>query len=39
MPSWGKAELAVKPEEARNVIRIIELAFQSSKEKRTLEVS
>lgn len=35
----GKAELAVKPEEARNVIRIIELAFQSSKEKRTLEVS
>jgi predicted dehydrogenase len=36
---WGKAELAVKPEEARNVIRIIELAFQSSEEKRTLEVS
>jgi len=35
---WGKAELAVKPEEARNVIRIIELAFQSNKEKRTLEV-
>lgn len=35
---WGKAEIAVKPEEARNVMRIIELAFQSSKEKRTIEV-
>ncbi len=34
----GKAELAVKPEEAREVIRIIELAFQSSEEKRTIEV-
>lgn len=33
----GKAELAVKPEEARNVIRVIELAFQSSKEGRTVE--
>lgn len=32
----GKAELAVKPEEARNVMRIIELAFQSSEEKRTI---
>jgi predicted dehydrogenase len=29
---WGKAEIAVKPEEARNVIRIIELAFESSRE-------
>ncbi len=35
----GKAELAVKPEEARNVIRVIELAFQSNKEKRTIEFS
>ena len=35
---WGKAEIAVKPEEARNVIKMIELAFQSSKEKRTIEV-
>lgn len=34
----GKAELAVKPEEARDVMRIIELAFQSSQEKRTIEV-
>ena len=34
----GKAELAVKPEEAREVMRIIELAFQSSKEKKTIEL-
>ena len=34
----GKAELAVKPEEARNVMLIIELAFQSNKEKRTIEI-
>lgn len=34
----GKAEIAVKPEEARNTMRIIALAFQSSKEKRTIEV-
>ncbi|NLO70303.1 MAG: Gfo/Idh/MocA family oxidoreductase [Porphyromonadaceae bacterium] len=33
----GKTELAVKPEEARNVIRVIELAFQSSNEGRTVE--
>jgi scyllo-inositol 2-dehydrogenase (NADP+) len=32
----GRAELAVKPEQARNTIRIIELAMQSSQEKRTL---
>ena len=32
----GKAEIAVKPEEARNVIQIIEIAFKSSKEKRTI---
>ena len=31
-----KKEIAVKPEEARNVIRVIELALQSSKEKRTI---
>lgn len=35
---WGKAEIAVKPEEARNVMKIIELAFQSSKERRTVNV-
>lgn len=34
----GKAELAVKAEEAREVMRIIELAFQSSEEKRTIAV-
>ncbi len=34
---FGKAELAVKPEEARNVIRVIELAFQSSQEGRTCQ--
>jgi predicted dehydrogenase len=33
----GRAEPAVKPEEAVNTIRIIELAFQSSAEKRTIE--
>ena len=32
----GNAELEVKPEQARNTIKIIELAMQSSKEKRTL---
>lgn len=35
---WGKAEIAVKAEEACNVMKIIELAFQSSKEKRTIKV-
>jgi predicted dehydrogenase len=35
----GRATLAVKPEEARNTIRIIELAQQSSEEKRTIEFS
>ncbi len=34
----GKTAIAVKPEEARNVMRIIELAFQSSREKRTVVV-
>lgn len=35
---WGKTKIAVRPEEARNVMKIIEFAFQSSKEKRTVEV-
>lgn len=35
----GQAELAVKPEEARNTIRIIELAQQSSQEQRTIAFS
>ncbi|HCM22380.1 MAG TPA: oxidoreductase, partial [Porphyromonadaceae bacterium] len=34
----GEAKLAVKPQEARNVIRIIELAFQSSQEKKTISL-
>ena len=34
----GEAELIVKPEEARNTIRIIELAVQSNAEKRTILV-
>ena len=32
----GQAELVVKPEEARNTIRMIELALQSNAEKRTV---
>jgi len=32
----NKKTLAVKPEEARNVIKIIEFAFQSSREKKTI---
>jgi predicted dehydrogenase len=35
----GEAELIVKPEEARNTIRIIELAVQSNAEKRTVAFS
>ncbi len=35
----GGAELAVKPEEARNTIRIIELAIESSEQKRTIHLS
>jgi predicted dehydrogenase len=35
----GRAELAVKPEEARRTIRLIELAIESSEQKRTLHVS
>lgn len=34
----GNASIAVKPEEALNVMRIIELAFRSSKEKRTIPI-
>ncbi|MGE5631642.1 MAG: Gfo/Idh/MocA family oxidoreductase [Caulobacteraceae bacterium] len=34
----GKEELAVKPEQARNVIRLIELAEESSRNKRTIEI-
>lgn len=34
----GKTAIAVKPEEARNVMRIIELSFRSSEEKRTISV-
>ncbi|WP_114780708.1 Gfo/Idh/MocA family oxidoreductase [Botryobacter ruber] len=33
----GEAELEVKPEQARNAIRVLELALQSSQEKRTLK--
>jgi predicted dehydrogenase len=36
---WGKAPLAVNPADSRNVVKIIELAFQSAKEKRTVQVS
>ena len=35
----GRAELAVKPEEARNTIRVIELAMESSAQKRTIVFS
>ncbi|MCU1267907.1 MAG: oxidoreductase domain protein [Acidobacteria bacterium] len=35
----GQAELAVKPEEARNTIRIIELAMQSAEQRRTIPFS
>jgi scyllo-inositol 2-dehydrogenase (NADP+) len=35
----GRASLAVKPEEALSTVRIIELARQSSEEKRTVEFS
>lgn len=34
----GEIPIAVKPEEALNVMRIIELAFQSSKERRTIAI-
>jgi scyllo-inositol 2-dehydrogenase (NADP+) len=35
----GREELAVKPEQAREVIRLIELAMQSSREQRTISLS
>ena len=35
----GRGELVVKPEEARNTIRLIELATESSKQKRTVQFS
>ncbi len=35
---WGKAEIAVTAEEGANVMKIIELAIQSDKEKRTIDV-
>jgi predicted dehydrogenase len=35
----GRAELAVKPEEAASTIRIIELAIESSEQKRTIHFS
>jgi predicted dehydrogenase len=35
----GRASLAVKPEEAASTIRIIELALQSSRERRTVDFS
>lgn len=34
----GKTKIAVKPEEARNVIQIIQLALQSNREKRTISI-
>jgi scyllo-inositol 2-dehydrogenase (NADP+) len=36
---WGTEEIIVKPEQARNTIRIIELAMLSSQEKRTIPFS
>jgi predicted dehydrogenase len=35
----GKTAIAVKPEEARNVMYLIELAFQSNREKRSIKVT
>ena len=35
----GRAGLAVKPEEARDVIRVIELGLRSSEQRRTLPAS
>ena len=35
---WGKCDIAVTAEEGANVMKIIELAIQSNKEKRTVEV-
>lgn len=35
---WGKAEIAVTAEEGANVIKIIELAIQSDRERRTIDI-
>lgn len=35
---WGKTEIAVTAEEGANVIKIIELAIQSNKKRRTVDV-
>lgn len=35
---WGKSNIAVSAEEGANVMKIIELAIQSNKERRTIEV-
>ena len=35
---WGKCDIAVTAQEGANVMKIIELAIQSDKEKRTVEV-
>ena len=35
---WGKAQIAVTAEEGANVMKIIELAIQSDKERRTIDV-
>jgi scyllo-inositol 2-dehydrogenase (NADP+) len=35
----GEEEVIVKPEQARNMIRVIELAMQSNEENRTIEFS
>jgi predicted dehydrogenase len=35
---WGTAELIVKAEQARDTIQIIELAMQSSREKRAVQL-
>ena len=35
----GKAELVINPKEARNTIRVIELAIQSHRERRTVDYS
>ena len=39
MPNAALNSCLVKPEEARNVIRVIESAYLSNKEKRTVDFS
>jgi len=36
---FGEAELIVKPEQSRNTIRVIELALDSARERRTVNFS